>query len=405
MTDPLETFAVKSSDEPSPSYRPVPFSEETPGLLRHLLESKEQAIPTFSETLDYNLNGGLRRKTLIGIASSSGGGKTTFGWQLAQYIAENGRIEGDHTVPIPCMYISLEMAKSTLLEKALSRIGRIDGGELSGRKWLTESNVDLKDEMLKNLVKANQRFTKIARNLRVLGVTEAAPGLMTIDDIRREAEAFLDTYTAHQELTLMRDTPDPDEQEKLVSALELPPQLVIFVDHLQLLSNTKDPTTNAYLPHDPAVSYDLKRLAVSLDCTVVALSRMESEDVHPVIQGADMTAVLKTGYNLIEEKIKALEEEFKEMKSEAAAPEEQEELKRERSGHERFRSQKPLQSEGNPIYASLDIEKNREGRTRDALFVWRRAFHEFEEVAVEEESRSLKRFLPWNSAGTESGRE
>ena len=82
---------------------------------------------------------------------------------------------------------------------------------------------------------------------------------------------------------------------------------LIFVDHLQLLSNTKDPTTNAYLPHDPAVSYDLKRLAVSLDCTVVALSRMESEDVHPVIQGADMTAVLKTGYNLIEEKIKALE--------------------------------------------------------------------------------------------------
>jgi len=132
---------------------------------------------------------------------------------------------------------------------------------------------------------------------------------------------------------------------------------------------------------------------------------MESEDVHPVIQGADMTAVLKTGYNLIEEKIKALEEESKEMKTEAAAPEEQEELKRERSGHERFRSQKPLQSEGNPIYASLNIEKNREGRTRDALFVWRRAFHEFEEVAVEEESRSLKRFLPWNSAGTESGRE
>ena len=401
MTNSLRTSDVKSSDEPPSPDQPVPFSEETPGLLRHLLESKEQAIPTFSESLDYNLNGGLRRKTLVAIASSSGGGKTTFGWQLAQYIAENGRIEGNHSVPIPCMYISLEMAKSTLLNKALSRIGRIDGGEISGRKWLTEPNVDLKDEQLKDLVKANQRFTKIARNLRVLDVTDAAPGLMTIDDIRREAEAFLEIYGAHQELTLMRDTPDPDEQEKLASALELPPQLVIFVDHLQLLRNTHDSTTNAYLAHDPAVSYDLKRLAVSLDCTVVALSRIESEDEHPVIQGADMTAVLKTGYNLIEEKIKALVVESKEMKSEAAAPEEQEELKRERSDHERLRSQKPLQSEGNPIYASLDIEKNREGRTRDALFVWRRAFQEFEEIEVEEDSRSLKRFLPWNSSGTE----
>lgn len=385
------------------SDRPVPFSEQTPGLLRHLLESKEQAIPTFSETLDYNLNGGLRRKTLIGITSTPGGGKTTFGWQLAQYIAEHGRIEGGHNVPIPCMYVSLEMSKATLLNKALSRIGRIDGGILSGRKWLTEPDSDLKDEMLKEVVKAHQRFTKIARNLRVLDVTEAPPGFMSIDDIRREAEAFLDVYNAHQELTLMRDTPDPDEQEKLASALELPPQLVIFVDHLQLLRNTHDSTTNAYLAHDPAVSYDLKNLAVSLDCTVVALSR--SEDEHPVIQGADMTAVLKTGYNLIEEKIKELEAETKEMKSEAAAPEEQEELKRERSEHERVRSQKPLQSEGNPIYASLDIEKNREGRTRDALFVWRRAFHEFEEVEVEEESRSLRRFLPWNNNDDDSEEE
>jgi replicative DNA helicase len=169
----------------------------------------------------------------------------------------------------------------------------------------------------------------------------------------------------------------------------------MIIDHLQLLRNTHDAMDTGYGSHDSAVSYDLKHLAVSLDCTVVALSRRASPEDDPVIQGADMTAVLRTGYNIVEEKLKDLEETSREMKSEGAAEEDREALRRERLDHRRIRSQKPLQTEGSPIYASLDTEKNRDGRTQDALFIWRRAFHEFEEVEVEEESRSLKRFLPW----------
>ena len=387
-------------DKPPPIRKPnpataTPFSKETPELLRNLIEAKEYSVPTFSEALNYNLNGGLRRKMLIGIASPPGEGKTTFAWQLAQHIAEHGKMGVEHPVPVPCLYVSLEMAQATLYSKALSRICRIDGGVLSGRKWLTEENPDVKDQTLKDIVKANRRLTKFSRHLRVLDVTEARPGRMTIRELRNQANAFLESYQAHMELELMRGAPDPEEREELVFALERKPHLVIVVDHLQLLRNLHNTTTTGYLSHDPAVSYDLKHLAVSMDCTVVALSRMASPQEDPVVQGADMTAVLRTGYNVIEDKLRDLDQESREMKSESAATEDREELQRERTGHRRLRSQKPLQTEGSPIYASLDIEKNREGRTRHALFIWRRAFHEFEEVEVGDESRSFRRFLPW----------
>lgn len=391
-TAPMDHPEVPETRTPPAEPEAAPFSEETSGLLRALLESREHSVPTFSETLDYNLNGGLRRKTLIGIASPPGGGKTTFAWQLAQHIAEHGKQAGEYRIPVPCLYISLEMAKATLYNKALSRIGRIDGGMLSGRKWLTEEDPDVKDRILKDLTRANHKFERIAKHLRVLDVTQARPGRMTIKQIREEAKAFMKYYQAHLELDLMRGTPDPKERERLLLTLEHNPPLVIFVDHLQLLHNPRKRLAGDPIGYEAALSYDLKHLAVSMDCTVVALSRIASEEEHPVIQGADMTAVLRTGYSLIEEKIRALKSESREMES--AAAEEREEIERERSEHQRLRSQKPLQTAGSPIYASLDIEKNREGRARDALFVWRRAFHEFEEVEVEEESRSFRRFLP-----------
>ena len=85
-----------------------------------------------------------------------------------------------------------------------------------------------------------------------------------------------------------------------------------------------------------------------------------------------------------------------------AAEEDREEWERDWTGHQRVRSQRPLQSEeGSPVYAALDIEGNRTGRTRDTLFVWRRAYHEFQEVEMDgDESRSLRRFLPWEPKGS-----
>ncbi|MBI4552484.1 MAG: AAA family ATPase [Candidatus Latescibacteria bacterium] len=398
----MATPQIDSSHETNihdePPERPiVPFSEETPDLLRGLLESKEPPIPTFSEALDDNLNGGLRRKALIGIAGLPGNGKTTFAWQLAQHIAEHGKTVAAHQVPVPCLYVSLELSKPTLYHKALSRIGRIDGGVLSSRRWVTEPDVEEKDRILKDIVKANTRFNRIARHLGVLDMTQAVPGRMTIEQLRENASTFLESYRAHLELELMRGAPDPGERERLSYALEQDPHLVIFVDHLQLLSAQPDASRDGALPHDAIISYHLKHLAVSIDCTVVALSQMTTAEADPVVQGADMTAVLRTGYKLIDEKIKDLAKETKEMASEDAAPQEREEIEKERTEHEKVRSQKPLQTEGSPIYAILDIEKNRDGKTRHALFVWRRAFHEFEEVKEETEDvdfpRSLMRFL------------
>ncbi|MBT5872287.1 MAG: AAA family ATPase [Candidatus Latescibacteria bacterium] len=373
----------------------LPFSEQTSDLLRDLIESKERSIPTFSEGLDYNLNGGLRRKTLVTITSENGEGKTTFGWQLAQHVAENGRTEGEFSIPTPVMYVSMEMARSTLFNKALSRLGRIDGGVLSGRQWLDIEEVDEKERVLKDIVKANHRLTKFARHIRVIDIREARPGRMTIRDIRNQARAFRQAHHVRMENELMSGSPDPQRRQQLMFALEKDPHLVIFVDHLQLLRNTNDPSPQGYLDHDAAMTYDLKHLAVRLNCTVVALSQIPVSEERPLIHGADMTAVLRTGYSVIEDKLKAFSEASQEMKG--AAEEDREEWERDRSGHRRLKSQKPLQAEeGSPVFAALDVEKNREGRTRDTLFVWRRAFHEFEEVAMEsDESKSLRRFLPW----------
>ena len=53
-------------------------------------------------------------------------------------------------------------------------------------------------------------------------------------------------------------------------------------------------------------------------------------------------------------------------------------MKQEQAG--RVKSKKLLDGIGDPIYASLDIIKNRKGGTESCLFLWNRSFNEFIEV-------------------------
>ena len=70
-------------------------------------------IPTGIDALDKALSGGLERKTLVTLAAAPGAGKTA----IAQYIFEN-MAANDHNV----VYVNLEMDKSQLLSRSISRL-------------------------------------------------------------------------------------------------------------------------------------------------------------------------------------------------------------------------------------------------------------------------------------------
>lgn len=104
----------KQQTPPPEPPKPEPSSEEIFDEFKSEIRSERfKPIPTEIPQLDAALQGGLERRTLVTFAAAPGAGKTA----IAQYILENMAWNGHNVV-----YVNLEMDRSQLLSRSISRL-------------------------------------------------------------------------------------------------------------------------------------------------------------------------------------------------------------------------------------------------------------------------------------------
>lgn len=104
----------KQQTPPPEPPKPEPSSEEIfDEFLSEIRSERFKPISTEIPQLDAALQGGLERRTLVTLAAAPGAGKTA----IAQYILENMAWHG-HSI----VYVNLEMDRSQLLSRSISRI-------------------------------------------------------------------------------------------------------------------------------------------------------------------------------------------------------------------------------------------------------------------------------------------
>lgn len=104
----------KQKTPPPEPPKPEPTSQEIfDEFLSEISSERFKPISTEIPQLDAALQGGLERRTLVTLAAAPGAGKTA----IAQYILENMAWHGHNVV-----YVNLEMDRSQLLSRSISRI-------------------------------------------------------------------------------------------------------------------------------------------------------------------------------------------------------------------------------------------------------------------------------------------
>ena len=113
---------------PFPPEDPTPW-DALDEFLAEIQTERFKPIPTGIAQLDNALDGGLERKTLVTLSSAPGMGKTA----ICQYIFENMAKGGQ-----PVVYVNLEMDRSQLLSRSISRIAfERSAGKRTKTDWNT----------------------------------------------------------------------------------------------------------------------------------------------------------------------------------------------------------------------------------------------------------------------------
>ena len=341
--------------------RPLPtMAEELGELSERLLDRKkaDRPIPTFSETLNRNLNGGLQRERFMVLTAPAGWGKTTFALQVLEEIARAG---------IPCLFVALEMSKKELLTKTLSRLGGFNSGVIEGQAYLKDESEESKGVL-----------EKVGNALGVYRNDYAANMMIW------ESEVDLTVTQIQAEVTKIQ------YQRMHQQELEELPPVVVCVDPLHALS-----TGRSELDADPIgkagrIAGDLKRLARALDIPVVGLSDTTKEATvraeaggrigqtgyrysYEIAHRADVTGEIRIGGKLANVVLGKKEKK-----------DEEPDKTRLRAHYQNIEKTDPLEdfADGEAIYAVLDLSKQRSGAKHTAYFVYERAFNKFTEIGV-----------------------
>lgn len=99
----------------SPDLQPV--RDQLEQVLGELVDTAAPRIPVFHPGLAKVLGGGLRPGQLVMAGGPPGCGKTTMALQLVDHAAAAG---------IPCLFISMEMTRTQLVEASLSRLSELE---------------------------------------------------------------------------------------------------------------------------------------------------------------------------------------------------------------------------------------------------------------------------------------
>lgn len=348
--------------------KPLPtMAEELPELTERLLDrgKADRPISTFSETLNWNLNGGLQRGRFMVLTAPAGGGKTTFALHLLEEIARSG---------IPCLFVALEMSKKELLTKTLSRLGAFNSGAIEGQAYL----VDESEESEGILEQVSGALTTYSNDIAANMYIWEAEGDLPVAEIRAEV-----TKIQHHRM-----------REQGLDAL---PPVVVCVDPLHGLSTGKSELDADPIGKAGRIAGDLKRLARGLNIPVVGLSdttKYATEKAeaggrigqtgfrysYEIAHRADVTGEIRIGKNLAD--VVLAEKETKRSKGQETAKANL------RKHYQKMQEAHPLASfpDKEVTYAVLDLSKQRSGARLPALFVYEKAFNRFTEIGVSKKS-------------------
>lgn len=209
-------------------------------FLKEIQTGGEDAIPTGFPSLDALLDGGLYSGLYI-VGAISSLGKTTFVLQIADNIAQAGK---------KVLIFSLEMARSELMAKSISRLTYINAAERADAKTtrgiLTKSRYEgYSVREIEIIDKAVNQYREYAQNI---WITEGV-GDISVAAIKAKVESFINVYG------------------------EAP---VVIIDYLQIVDPYSDRLTDKQNT-DKAVK-ELKRLSRDYRLPVIGISSFNREN-------------------------------------------------------------------------------------------------------------------------------
>lgn len=228
--DPGAVDPMTGESENAPASEPVP--EPTPDdildeFFKEVQTERFKPISTGIRSLDKALSGGLERKTIVTLASAPGAGKTAF----CQYMFENMARNGHDVV-----YVNLEMDRSQLLSRSISRIifeRRVPPVKTSSKTW-EQTAKEITEDVTSLVVRRGYEWTDYQREK----ITKA------VEIYRQEIAPRFHYVTANPENTghtTTNLTDIMDKLERITNAIKAEgrPEPLVCVDYLQYIKNDR----------------------------------------------------------------------------------------------------------------------------------------------------------------------
>jgi replicative DNA helicase len=218
----------------------LPVSDKANQWLESMFNEDIISIPTFSQDLNYLLNGGLAKGKLYVLGAPPANGKSTISAQIGDNASSKGFKIG---------YASYEMSAEQLFTTGLSRLGKINSSLIEGKKYFKDEI--LADKLLKTF---SQYQEKIANNLYII-----------------EAD---DLY-------------NPSRLLAIIKKLKLD---LLIVDYLQLMTTGDPKLDNAYQEtlRVSKIATELKRIARKSNIPIIAISDINKNAYIASIKGGDL---------------------------------------------------------------------------------------------------------------------
>ncbi|PHV60971.1 DnaB-like helicase C-terminal domain-containing protein, partial [Cyanobacterium aponinum] len=318
-------------------------SEKLEGLVTQLLSEERNAIPTFSEDLNYLLNGGFSRGRFYVISAGPANGKSTLCLQCADFASNLGYRVG---------YFSFEMSLDQIFLTQISRLGEINSGYLENKVYFKNDSLKLK--MFKTI------------------------------------KAYHEDYSDNIYIIECDDTYTPNKILSVIKKLKLD---LVFIDYLQLMnSGDKDLDNNGNETIKISkIATELKRLARKSDTPIIAISDVNKTSFDNAKSGKkslDMTA-LRDSFKIAHSAdcVMLLSSDDLDPKNENDTIKTQLDVvkiiweKKDLSVAkmiENIDNRTQLSKSKADTFSRLYIDKNRTGKIGDILFKYSKAIHKFE---------------------------
>jgi replicative DNA helicase len=326
----------------------LPISDKLAQWTNNLFDEDFVNIPTFSNDLNYLLNGGLGKGRLYVLGAPPANGKSTISAQIGDLASSQGYKVG---------YASYEMSADQLFLTGLCRFGDINSSHLEAKLHLKNSAFA---ELVLNLIE--QYNEKLGENLH----------LFECDD----------SYT-------------PNRLLAIINKLKLD---LLIVDYLQLMNSGNVQLENNFNEtlKVSKIATELKRISRKANIPIIAISDINKEAYNKAMKGGDLDmSALRDSFKIAHSAdcimLLMSYDNVETRKNDEKNPTE---IRITQLGilEEKFRDKNPniaqkiqglahkyrLEKDRADTYSRVVIAKNRTGKCGDILFKYSKAMHKFE---------------------------